>query len=192
MSYADDRWLGGIDVLNHLLRVQIIRHSGAGTPDAGRRLPDERVAWVQSGPQAWASSFATRASWPAWANSATVCGNSVERRGTATSGLLISTQFAAWCAGRTEALIQPWRSRISPPQRTCPLPGGTQGPGPPTGGGPVVCDNIWPSAVPDPVVRAFAAAMLESGLIDPTILAGRIDLLPASLEPRVPATCTHG
>lgn len=32
---------------------------------------------------------------------------------------------------------------------------------------------------------AFAAAMLESGLIDPTILAGRIDLLPASLEPVV-------
>ena len=34
---------------------------------------------------------------------------------------------------------------------------------------------------------AFAAAMLESGLIDPTILAGRIDLLPASLDPRAPA-----
>ena len=33
---------------------------------------------------------------------------------------------------------------------------------------------------------AFAAAMLESGLIDPTILTGRIDLLPASLHPRVP------
>lgn len=32
---------------------------------------------------------------------------------------------------------------------------------------------------------AFAAAMLESGLIDPTILAVRIDLLPASLDPRV-------
>ena len=34
---------------------------------------------------------------------------------------------------------------------------------------------------------AFAAAMLESGLIDPTILAERIDLLPTSLDPRVPA-----
>jgi hypothetical protein len=34
---------------------------------------------------------------------------------------------------------------------------------------------------------AFAAAMLESALIDPTILAGRIDLLPASLDPRVRA-----
>ena len=34
---------------------------------------------------------------------------------------------------------------------------------------------------------AFAAAMLESGLIDPKILAVRIDLLPASLDPRVPA-----
>jgi hypothetical protein len=32
---------------------------------------------------------------------------------------------------------------------------------------------------------AFAAAMLDSGLIDPRILAGRIDLLPASLDPRV-------
>jgi hypothetical protein len=30
---------------------------------------------------------------------------------------------------------------------------------------------------------AFAAAMLESALIDPTILAGRIDRLPASLDP---------
>jgi hypothetical protein len=34
---------------------------------------------------------------------------------------------------------------------------------------------------------AFAAAMLESALIDPTILVGRIDLLAASLDPRVPA-----
>jgi len=34
---------------------------------------------------------------------------------------------------------------------------------------------------------AFAAAMLDSGLIDPTILAGRIDLFPASLDPKVPA-----
>jgi hypothetical protein len=34
---------------------------------------------------------------------------------------------------------------------------------------------------------AFAAAMLESGLIDPKILAVRIDLLPASLDPRVAA-----
>jgi hypothetical protein len=34
---------------------------------------------------------------------------------------------------------------------------------------------------------AFAAAMLESGLIDPTILAERIDLLHTSLDPRVPA-----
>jgi hypothetical protein len=32
---------------------------------------------------------------------------------------------------------------------------------------------------------AFAAAMLESGLIDPTILAGRIARLPASLDPLV-------
>ena len=32
---------------------------------------------------------------------------------------------------------------------------------------------------------AFAAAMLESDLIDPKILARRIDLLPASLDPRV-------
>jgi len=31
---------------------------------------------------------------------------------------------------------------------------------------------------------ALAAAMLESGLIDPTILAGRIDRLPASLDPQ--------
>ena len=34
---------------------------------------------------------------------------------------------------------------------------------------------------------AFAAAMLESALIDPTTLAGRIGLLPASLDPQVPA-----
>ena len=32
---------------------------------------------------------------------------------------------------------------------------------------------------------AFAAAMLESGLIDPTILARRINRLPASLDPVV-------
>lgn len=32
---------------------------------------------------------------------------------------------------------------------------------------------------------AFAAAMLESGLIDPTILARRIDRLPARLDPLV-------
>lgn len=32
---------------------------------------------------------------------------------------------------------------------------------------------------------AFAAAMLQADLVDPTILAGRIDLLPASLDPRV-------
>jgi hypothetical protein len=32
---------------------------------------------------------------------------------------------------------------------------------------------------------AFAAAMLESGLIDPTILARRVDRLPASLDPLV-------
>jgi hypothetical protein len=32
---------------------------------------------------------------------------------------------------------------------------------------------------------AFAAAMLESGVIDPTILAGRIARLPASLDPLV-------
>jgi hypothetical protein len=32
---------------------------------------------------------------------------------------------------------------------------------------------------------AFAAAMLEPGLIDPTILARRIDRLPASLDPLV-------
>jgi len=31
----------------------------------------------------------------------------------------------------------------------------------------------------------FAAAMLGSGLFDPTILARRIDLLPASLDPVV-------
>jgi hypothetical protein len=30
---------------------------------------------------------------------------------------------------------------------------------------------------------AFAAAMLQSGLIDPTTLARRIDRLPASLDP---------
>jgi hypothetical protein len=34
---------------------------------------------------------------------------------------------------------------------------------------------------------AFAVAKLEAGLIDLTILASRIDLLPASLDPRVQA-----
>ena len=39
---------------------------------------------------------------------------------------------------------------------------------------------------------AFAAAMLESGLIDPTILARRIDRLPASLNPLVKKRLRHG
>ena len=39
-------------------------------------------------------------------------------------------------------------------QRACPFTWRDATTGPHPGGGPVVCENIWPSEVPDPVVRA--------------------------------------